>query len=168
MSFLDRLFGSSLDPLQKQAEELVSVARINATNIFVPLLSRYSVLRDANVENWDFIVTVAGVFIAASVLNNMLDGNAREENLMGFVAERVESWNPDGVRAFEDCKELYEREYDRLELTGHESRYLASDAVGKWIVWNVLNKCPESQEEIMLVRAVGVMVTHFFVDYWRR
>lgn len=165
MGILGGLFKQ--DPMQNQAETLVPAAGINATSMFVPLLDKFPLLREADVEHWDFIVTVAGVFMGASRLNNMRVGDAREEKLMETVAESLVNWNSDGIRAFEDCKGLYEIEYDRLAAAGHEPRFLAYDAVGKWIVWNVLGRAPTSQDECLLVRATGTMVTHAFFDWWK-
>ncbi len=167
MGILDRLFEPKQDPLHRQAETLVPAAGINATSMFVPLLDKFPSLREADVAHWDFIVTVAGVFMGASRLNTMRAGDAREEELMETVAESLVKWNPDGIRAFEDCKGLYESEYDHLAAAGHEPRFLASDAVGKWIVWNVLGRTPQSEDDCMLVRATGTMVTHAFFDWWK-
>jgi hypothetical protein len=125
-------------------------------------------LREVNVEHWDFILTVAGVFMAATRLNNLHLSDAREENLMESVAESLAKWKPDGLRGFEDCKSLFESEFDRLTAAGHEPRFIASDAVGKWIVWNVLGRAPETKDECMLVRATGGMVTHSFFDWWKQ
>jgi len=166
MSIFGRFFRPKEDPLTKQAENLVPVARISATSMFMPLLEKFPFLKEANDEHWDFIVTTAAVFMAASRLNDLRIGDAREEKLMEIVAESLENWNPGGIRAFEDCRGLYEREYDRLAAAGHEPRFLASDAVGKWIVWNVLGRAPKSYDEAMLVRTAGAMVTHTFFDWW--
>jgi len=162
----DESFKLKQDPLQEQADLLVSAAAINATSLFVPLLDKFPFLEKVDVENWDFIVTVAGVFMGASCLNNLHVGDAREEMLMEAVAEHLDEWDADGIRAFDDCKDLYATEYDRLAATGHEPQFLSSDAVGKWIVWNVLGRAPESHDECMLVRNIGAMVTHAFFDWW--
>lgn len=167
MSILGGLLKPKKDLLQKQAEALVPAAGINATNMFVPLLDKFPFLKEADVNHWDFIVTVAGVFMGASHLSNLHVGDAREEKLMETVAKSLVDWNSDGIRAFEDCKGLYESEYDRLSATGHEPRFIASDAVGKWIVWNVLGRPPESQDECLLIRATGIVVTHAFFDWWK-
>lgn len=155
------------DPLQKQANSLVSAAAINATSLFVLLLDKFPFLEKVDVEHWDFIVTVAGVFVGASRLNNLHVGDAREEMLMETVAEHLVEKYQDGIRAFEDCKHLYETEYDRLAATGPDPAFLASDAVGKWIVWNVLGRAPESHDECTLVHTIGGMITHAFFDWWK-
>ncbi len=153
-------------PLLERAENLVPVAHANATVMFTSLLDRFPILRQVDVEHSDFILTVAGVFMAASRLNNLRLGDAHEEKLMELVAERLEQWKADGICAFEDCKGLFESEFDRLTKAGHEPRFVASDAVGKWIVLNILERPSQTDEECMLVRVTGGMVTHAFFDWW--
>jgi hypothetical protein len=167
MGILGKLFKPKKDPLRKQAATLVTAAGINATSMFVPLLDKFPFLREADVKRWDFIMTIAGVVMAASCLNNLRLGKPQEESLMETVAKSLAEWNPDGIRGFDDCKCLFESEYDRLTGAGHEPRFIASDAVGTWIVWNVLDRAPETEDECMLVRATGTMVTHAFFDWWK-
>ena len=152
--------------LLERAGNLVQAAQINAVGSFTTLLDRFPVLQDADVEHWDFILTVASVFMAATRLNNLGLEDVYEERLMEVVAERLDQWNPDAIRAFEDCKGLFEDEFDRLTEAGHEAQFVASDAVGKWIAWNVLGRSPQTNEECMLVRATGTMATHAFFDWW--
>ena len=154
------------DPLLERAENLVQIAQINAAGMFIPLLDRFAILQQVDVEHWDDILTVASVFMAAARLDNLRLGDDREEGLMKVVAERLDQWKPDGIRGFEDCKGLFESEFDRLTKAGHEPGFVASDAVGKWIVWNVLGRPPQTDEECMLVRAMGIMVTHAVFDWW--
>ena len=166
MSFLRSLFGEKPDPLLDRAATLVQAAQVNAVGTFTPLLDRFPILRQVETEHWDFILTVAGVFMAATRLNNLRLGDAREEKLMELVAQHLNEWKPDGIRGFEDCKGLFEKEFDRLNAADHDPRFVASDAVGKWIVWNVLGRPPETDEECNLVRSAGALATHAFFDWW--
>ena len=167
MGILGNLFGSKQDPLQEQADMLVPAARANATGMFAPLLDKFPFLQDADVNHWDFIVTVAGVFMGATRLTNLKIGNSREEKLMETVAEQLVDWNANGIQGFEDCKGFFENEYDALVAAGHDPTFIASDAVGKWIVWNTLDRAPESQSECELVRSAGTLVTHAFFNWWQ-
>lgn len=166
MSLLRGLFGDKPDTLLDRAATLVQAAQVNAVGMFTPLLDDFPILRQVETEHWDFVLTVAGVFMAATRLNNLRLGDAREEKLMEVVAEHLDEWKPDGMRGFEDCKGLFEKECDRLNAAGHEPRFVASDAVGKWIVWNVLGRPPETEEERTLVRSTGALATHAFFDWW--
>jgi hypothetical protein len=85
---------------------------------------------------------------------------------MRIVADDLNQWQPDGIRGFENCKGLFEREFHRLTAAGHESRFVAADAVGIWIVLNVLSRAPKTDEECQLARATGTLATHGFFDWW--
>lgn len=166
MGFLPRLFGKTQDPLLDRAGNLVQAAHINAIGMLTPLLERFPILERVDIEQWDFVLTVAGVFMATSRLNNLKLGDSHEERLMEIVADSLTRWKPDGICAFEDCKGLFEEEYDRLTAVRHEPLFVSADAVGIWIVWNVLGRSPQSDEECQLVRAAGTLTTHAFFDWW--
>jgi hypothetical protein len=166
MGLMGKLFGTPSDPLEARASSLVDAAHLNATGAFEPLLDRHGFLSEVDREHWDFIVTVAGVFIAASRLASSGVSEDRQDRLMEVVAEKVEAWDPNGLRGFEDCRSLFEREYDRLQSSGHEPRFIASDALGIWIAWNVLGHAPSTEEEVAFVRGIGALVTHAFYDWW--
>jgi len=89
---------------------------------------------------------------------------------MEIVAKKLNDWDPDGIRAFEDCKSLFETEYDRLKASSEyqkDNRFLSSDALGIWIVWNLFGRQPQSDEEVNFVRTIGSTVTHAFFDWWQ-
>lgn len=157
---------SRVDYLERQAAKLVSVAGINAIAIYEAVLDRVPIVPETKLNDWDFFVTVAGVFIAATRLHNMQIGEDREDHVLEIISRDLDSWNRNGTRAFEDCKSLFESEFDRLSSVGHDSNFVASDALGIWIVWNLLGRKPQTQGEVALVRAVGALVTHAFVDWW--
>ena len=160
----------SKNALIKQAETLVSAANILAVSSFVPTLDRFPILSKVDPKHWDFIVSVAGVFIAASRLNNLRLKSDQEDLLMEIVAKKLNEWDPDGIRALEDCKSLFEIEYDRLKASSEyqkDNRFLSSDALGIWIVWNLFARQPQSDKEVNLVRIIGSSVTHAFFDWWQ-
>jgi hypothetical protein len=59
------------DPLIKQAQTLVQAANVNATTAFIPLLDRFPILRGVDIKHWDFVLTIAGVFVAVTRLSNL-------------------------------------------------------------------------------------------------
>ena len=65
------LFGEKQDPLLKRAGDLVPFAEINAIGMFTPMLGRFTILHQVKTEQWDFVLTVAGVFMAATRLTNL-------------------------------------------------------------------------------------------------
>ena len=166
MALIEKLFGGKQDPLDERADALVSAAQINAVGSFRPLADKFQFLGDVKLQDWDFFVTVATVFIGATRLSNLRMDEAREDKLMEIVTRRLDEWNKDGVRGFEDCKRFFESGFDQLTQAGHDPRFVAADSVGKWIVWNILGRAPESNEELLLVRSIGAMATHAVFDWW--
>ena len=104
--------------------------------------------------------------MAATRLNNLRLGDIREDKLMNVVSKRLNEWMPDGIHCFDDCKGFFEAEFDRLNATGYEPRFVASDAVGLWIAWNLLGRSPKTEEELQLVRTTGILATTPFFDWW--
>ena len=164
---LRSLFGLG-DPLLWKADNLVQIAGMNAVTMFETLLKKFSFLREVDVKQWDFILTIAGVFIAVTRLVDLgLRGN-RQRKLMRKVGAKLTQWDPtNGRRAFEDCASFYERTFDELTSLGDEPRFVGSDALGSWVVWNVLGRPPQSEKEHQLVRVVGGMVMHKFFNWWQ-
>ncbi len=79
----------------------------------------------------------------------------------------MDQWQPDGLKAFDDCKALFEQEFDLLTARHQEERYIGSDALGLWIVWNVLGHPPENEKELQFLRAVGIVVVGGLFNYWQ-
>jgi hypothetical protein len=165
MKSFRELFGLGEDPLLRQADTLVQAAETYAIGTFTPLLKKFSFLREVDKKHWDFILTIAGVFIAVTRLGNLGLGENRQRKLMGKVGVKLTQWNPTNGRSyFEDCASFYERAFDALTRAGGE--FVASDALGSWVVWNVLGRPPHSEEERSLVRTVGGMISHTFSNWW--
>jgi hypothetical protein len=150
-----------------RARSLVQVCHAYAVSGFQTLSENYPQLDGVDIEHWDFIVTVACVFIAASRLEKTQLTEKQKEPLREIIANNLDGWKPDAVGAYFDCKSLFEKEFDRLTAKGHEPRFIGSDAIGLWIVWNVLGHAPRSVEEKQLLRAVGGMVIVGLFDYWK-
>lgn len=172
MALLSKLFGSGAtdDHLDRQAKTLVSAARIFATGSYTQFAQELPITFNISIDDWDFFLTVGGVFIAASGLNQMEVSDAVEDRLMESVARDLESWNADSIRAFEDCKQLFEDTYDTLATQDeyrNDERFLGADAVGLWIAWNLLGHRPDTTDELKLHRFVGVAVTHSFLNWWK-
>ena len=84
---------------------------------------------------------------------------------MGKVGAKLTEWNPvNGRRFFEDCASFYEKTYNPL---ADEPRLAAFDSLGFWVVWNVLGRPLESEEERRLVRTIGGMIHYTFLNWWK-
>jgi hypothetical protein len=129
------------DPLLNQADTLVSVAEINADSAFTSLLKKFSFLQEVDEKRWDLILTIAGVFVAVDQLVNLGLSENRQRKLMGKVGAKLIQRHPsNGRRGFEDCAAFYERSLNTLASEGDNPRFVASDPIGFWVVWNVLGR----------------------------
>jgi TPR repeat protein len=154
------------DPLIEQADTLVHVATGAAIGMFMPLFERFSVIHKVNEKQFDFFVTIASVFIAATRLRNLNLGESREGRLMDIVSKHLAEWNPKhGFDAFEDCKSFFDRKVAEVSHAS-DPHFATADTIGAWVAWNILNRPPETKEDLSLVRAVGVMIVHGFFSWW--
>jgi hypothetical protein len=86
---------------------------------------------------------------------------------MDIIARSLTQWDANnGMRGFEDCKAMFDRTFGSLTEAQHEPRFIASDALGSWVVWNLLARSPEHEEELTLVRTIGAAITHKFFSWW--
>jgi hypothetical protein len=106
------------------------------------LAERFAALFDVDGEQWDFAVTVAGVFLATSRLGQIGLTDRHQQALLDAIEEGLIDWDQSGPRAFDDCKTLFDREYDRLVAKKHDPRFLTSDALGLWVFWNLFKRAP--------------------------
>jgi hypothetical protein len=131
------------------------------------MLAQHPLLKKVNPEQWNFLLTIAGVFMAATRLQDLQLGDDRKQALMDVVARDLADLSPkNGIRCFEDCKAMFEGNFHTLTSIQHEPRFIASDAIGMWIVWNLLQRPPDAEEERKLARAAGVLVVHNFFSWW--
>lgn len=72
VSFLRRLLGQKQDPLLERAGNLVQAAQVSAVGMFTPLLDSFPILRQVDIQHWDFILTVVGVFVASRTAKGCL------------------------------------------------------------------------------------------------
>lgn len=152
--------------LEQQARSLVQVAKLHAVSSYIPTTERFDFIDNVDPKLWDIVVTIAGVFVAVHRLNHVQLGERRESRLSEVISKELVQWNPNGLIGFEDCKALFESEFDRLSAAGHEQAFAASDALGIWMVWNIFDRQPQTHDELLLVRALGASVTRAFFDWW--
>ena len=154
------------DPLLDDARKLVPAAKLYAISVRESLGAKFPSSLSVGFEQWQWVFTIASVFLAASRLANLEVGEKRESAVMSIVCRDLNEWKPDGLAGFDDCKGLFESEYDSLAASGYEARFLATDSLGIWIVWNLFGHRPTSDEECQMVRAAGLLEIKTFFDWW--
>jgi hypothetical protein len=164
------------DPMIDRAEALIRTANSTAASAFGPALKEFSILRSIYngcgnqadfVGRFEFMMTIACVYAAIQGLRKV----DIEENRTRAVIDRLElrllEWNAtDSVSAFEDCKNFVIKEYAELAKAGYDRNYAAPDAIGSWVVSNILPAPPSSEEERRLIRSVGTVITQKFGNWW--
>ncbi|MBX3348168.1 MAG: hypothetical protein KF747_05420 [Nitrospira sp.] len=164
-------FSKKPDPIFQQAETLVSAANILGISSYTKFADDLPIVNSIETEHWDWVFTIAGVFVALTRLNAMnLESNTKEK-VLEIVGHKLGDWKPDGLAGFEDCKTFFDRTYDNLAKMDHyrsDNRFLASDSLGGWMTWNLLGHAPESEDERGLIRTTGSFVTHSFFGWWEK
>jgi hypothetical protein len=107
-----------------------------------------------------------GGLVANTQLLSLQMEKARKRRLMARVIEQCTEWNSDAPLGFEHCKSFFERTCEALTGGEHESRFVASDAIGLWLVWEILDRAPASEDERKLARTTGVVITREFFNWW--
>jgi len=156
------------DPLIQQATELVAGAETNANTSLISTLETFPILREKNTEPWNFIMVVAATFVAATRLSQLNLEEERRKELMRIIEIRLDQWNLRAFDGFVDCKDFFDRALDALTNSDHERQFVSSDAIGSWIVWNIIGHQPQSDEERRLVRHLGSLVIRAFSNWWGR
>jgi hypothetical protein len=144
------------EPLHDQAVRLVPAASILAVSSFAPLLDRHPILRETEVEDWDFFATTATVCVA---LNNLKAAVPTERfiNIYAVFLPHLRKWHDRGEDAVLDCQEFVTRTVT--------TEVPAQDALGVWVLWNSLRRQP-NQSEAAVGREIGRLLSTPLHDWW--
>src|SRR5262245_32271988 len=126
------------DPLKRDAALLVGTANTLAIDMFAKFIDEFPFIPhdERGQRYWDFVVTIAGVFLALIRLRTVNLNEKRRLKLEKKVAARLVQLYPRSARpAFEKCKSFFDKTYYDLLDAGYEPQLVASDAIGGWVVW---------------------------------
>jgi hypothetical protein len=166
---LENIFGPN-KKLLRQAELLVSSANLHAISSYTPTADQFKELRKkVSGGDWDYIITVAGVYIAIYRLGGLKVNHIAKDKILTIVLKQLEVWNANGSNDIEDCDTNFHKEYDRLILTDaykNNSGFLSADVLGSWIFYKLFQTKPQTIEDYNLSRSAGSMVIHNFFQWW--
>jgi|CXWL01.1.fsa_nt_gi hypothetical protein len=163
-------FRKKPDPLLERAENLINAASILGIGSYTDFSADLSIVNKIDTEQWDWVFTIAGVFVADTRLNTDGLEASRKQQIHDLIMQKLASWKPDGLGGLHDCKAFFERTYESLAKMNEyraDPQFLSSDCLGAWMVWNLLGHAPESEDERKLSRMAGAFVTRSFVDWWK-
>ena len=169
LSLLSKFRRSRSTDVDSQAKQLVAASQILATGSYTDIAKRFDQVYAVPTDRWNFILTIAGVFTAVSRLEVASFSDSQKDALSEVVAADLAKWDSKAVAGFEDCREFFNRTYDGLASESpyeDDPTYLATNALGSWIVWNLFDHAPESTQERQLVRVLGSLVIHSFFRWW--
>jgi len=157
------------DPLEQDAASLVGEANTLAISTFLEFIDEFPFIPqdERGQKYWDFIVTIAAVFLALTRLRTLNLDEKRRLKLEKKVAESLVQRYPRSARpAFENCKSYFDKTYYDLLDAGYEAQLVAADTIGGWVVWGILRHPAETEQEHKLVRWVGTMIAQSFFNWW--
>jgi hypothetical protein len=167
-AMFDDLFDQRSDPLMRRAQQVVQSAALNAVATFAALAKQFPMLLDADTGHWDYIHTVAAALVALVRLGEQRLGKPRQQKLVAVIqSELVRRFGEEATAAVEDCGSNLKRYSRLLADKGQRSEYMIYDAVGFWIVWNLIGRWPERDEELKLVRATGTLTGQPWSTWWQ-
>jgi len=159
------------DLLEGDADLLVGAVNTLAISMFPKFVDEFAFIPndERGQRYWDFVVTIAGVFIALTRLRTLDLSEKRRIKLEKKVAACLVRLYPAIARpAFEKCESFFDKTYYDLLNAGYEPTLLASDTIGGGVVWAILGHPTETEQEIALVRRVGMMIVHSFFNWWEK
>jgi len=156
------------DLLERDAALLVGAANTHAVSMFVTFVDEFPFIPhdERDQRYWDFVVTIAGVFLALIRLRTLNLNEKRRLKLEKKVAERLVQLYPRVARtAFEKCQSFFDKTYYDFVAAGYDPQLVASDAIGSWIALEILRHPPNTEQEFKLVRWVGTMIFQPFFSW---
>ena len=167
MSLLSALFAPRADPLQHCAETLVTMSNAVGVSGYVPIAKEYPAVYDVETEHWDWVFTVACVFVAASKLGALPISASRKRHLGEVLSTTFGAWKSDALRGFADCEKLFNSTCARMQEMNYYKQnpeFIATDGLGRWMFWNLFKHAPSETSEIELSRLLGTACIG--VDWW--
>ena len=159
------------DLLESDADLLVGAVNTLAISTFPKFIDEFAFIPhdERGQRYWDFVVTIAGVFIALIRLRTLNLNEKHRLKLEKKVAACLVQLYPAIARpAFEKCESFFDKTYYDLLNAGYEPQLVASDTIGGWVVWAILGHPAATEQEFTLARRVGTMIVHSFFNWWEK
>jgi hypothetical protein len=160
----------NMSKLIENAQKLPHASKILAVNSYTQFLDKYPIIERIKPDHWDFVLTVAGIFVAVSQLNHENIPQRNKDTLLDTVTTAAIEIYPDSVEACEDCRNFVDRTYAALAKEKEykdNPKFLFSDSLGSWVVWNLFGHLPSNEDGRNLVRILGGFLVDSFISWWK-
>jgi hypothetical protein len=154
--------------LDEKARDLVPYASVVAMGLYGAVEEQLK--GDAlDFERWSFFTTAAAVDVATTVLARSMS-EKEFIRLLGYIyGDLHERFGDEATRTIKNYREatthlLAERQEEGLSM--EEADATLEGLLGAWILNNTLSRDIESDAEMRLAQAVGMMITQLFCQYW--
>ena len=168
MSLLS-LLSRRTEPLRERAERLVSTANMIGVGCYVPYAKEYTIVYEVDTEHWDWVFTVACVFVAGTELGALPISVARKISLANIVSGNLGQWKSDSLRAYADCADMFHKSCTGMQDLDHykeNPQCVACDGLGRWMFWNLFKRGPADADELVLSRLVGTTCIAAVGHFW--
>ena len=108
--------------------------------------------------------------MAVSQLNHENIPEQGKDAILDAVTSAGIEIYPDSTEACEDCRDFVDRTYDGLAKEKEykdNPKFLFSDSLGSWVVWNLFGHAPSNEGERNLIRILGGFLVHSFISWWK-
>jgi hypothetical protein len=152
--------------IEDKIRSLLPAIRASAVASYSTLRKRYPDLSRLDLDSWDFLMTVAGLYAAITRLRAKLEPEHTRPYIPLLEAE-ISAWDRlNGLRALADCDGFVNRGLpDEVPDSRQEREALLSYALGMWVLWN-LYQCQPPGDQRELAQAIGGLMFLSFADWW--
>jgi hypothetical protein len=141
----EEVFAMDLKSTLDDADKLPAAARMLAVSSYGRFCDEYPLLREVSPDHWDFVLTIAGIFVAVSKLSHDDTPETVKDTILTTVTNAALEVYPDCLEASENCADFVDRTYDGLSESQEyleRPEFLFSDSLGAWMVWNLVGHSP--------------------------
>jgi hypothetical protein len=159
-----------MNKLIENGKRLPFAAKTLAVSSFKEFVDNYPIVGQIKPEHWDFVLTIAGIVVGVSQINNENIPDQTIDTILENVSVAAIEIYTNSIDACDDCRNFVDRTYDRLAKEAdcqNNKQYLFADSLGAWVVWNLFGHAPLNEDERKLVRIVGVFLVHSFISWWK-
>ena len=152
---------NKFERMKETSRDLVWMAKNYAISLHRPFLDKFPFVAEIDLEQWDFCITIACVYVAVTMLDNEDIPATEKEEIRNILNASLTKKYPDGVGAVNEITEFMNRMVSGpVDIGSH-------NALGTWVVWNFYRRKELGDDELRLVRALGRAILLTFGGCWK-